>query len=156
MTTPEFRFSAPDRRRMWRQLALTMSQASTLTGVSERQIQHWMDKGYINPAPDGTRKIGGESLDAIMLIKEARAAGIPLRLAAPMARDYLDREATGALESGMAHWVLQDLQDRLGEALDSIQSVQRIIDTVHRQDGHTTAAPLPAVAADRVSSQRHS
>src|SRR5436309_13086376 len=81
MSVAAFRFQPPNRRQVWKELALTMSQASALTGVSERQIQHWMDRGYIRPAMDGARKISGETLDVIMLIKQARSAGIPLRQA---------------------------------------------------------------------------
>src|SRR5947209_8960788 len=99
MAVSEFHFRPPDRRRMWKDLVLTMSQASTLAGVSERQIQHWMDRSYIYPTADGQRRINGDTLDCIVLIRQARAAGVPLRRAAPMAHDYLRREAAEALDS---------------------------------------------------------
>jgi DNA-binding transcriptional MerR regulator len=152
----QFRFSAPDRRRIWRELALTMSQAATLTGVSERQIQHWMDRGYIDAASEGARKISGHGLDMIVLIKQARAAGIPLRQAVPLARIYLNQETTGALDSEMARLTLRDLQEKLGALRGAIESVQRLIQDVSIPDGHAPDSPLPPPPIDRVSSQgRH-
>src|SRR5947209_19266571 len=84
-----FQFHAPNRAKMWRDLALTMSQAASLTGVSERQIQHWMDRGYIQPRDPEMRKVNGDNLDMIVLIRQARVAGIPLRRAVNMAREFL-------------------------------------------------------------------
>jgi DNA-binding transcriptional MerR regulator len=88
----QFQFKPLDRRPIWRNLALTMSQASALTGASERQIQHWMDRGYIPSSAKGTRKLNGEGLDLIMLIRQARAEGVPLRQAVALARQYLRQE----------------------------------------------------------------
>jgi DNA-binding transcriptional MerR regulator len=119
MAVSDFRFKPPDRRRMWRDLVLTMSQASTLAGVSERQIQHWMDRGYIQPTADGQRRISGDTLDCIVLIRQARAAGVPLRRAAPMAQEYLRGEAAEAIESRAAWGALQDLEDQLRKLRDS-------------------------------------
>ncbi len=153
MSESDFRFKPPDRRRIWRQLALTMSQAAALTGVSERQIQHWMDRGYIAPAADGARKISGESLDTIMLIKQARVSGIPLRRAVPLARAYLQQEASGALDSAMARLALQDLQERLLAARAGIESVQTLIRDVSASDSRNEGPSLPPAGRDRVSSQ---
>ena len=127
-----------------------MSQAAALTGVSERQIQHWMDRGYIDVTPDGARKINGQSLDMIVLIKQARAAGIPLRQAVPLARLYLSQETTGALDSEMARLALRDLQERLAALRAAIETVQRLIQDVSIPDGRS---PLPPSPTDRVSSQ---
>lgn len=113
MTVSDFRFSAPDRRQLWKSLVLTMSQASALAGVSERQIQHWMDRGYIKPTSDGQRRITGDTLDCIVLIRQARSAGVPLRRAAPLAQEYLLREAAEALDSRAAWDALQDLEEQL-------------------------------------------
>lgn len=113
MTVSDFRFSPPDRRQVWKTMVLTMSQASTLAGVSERQIQHWMDRGYIKPTADGQRRISGDTLDCIVLIKQARTAGVPLRRAASMADEYLRREAAQALDSRAAWDALQELEERL-------------------------------------------
>jgi|SRR5947209_20180710 len=132
MTVSDFGFVPPDRRQMWKSLVLTMSQASTLAGVSERQIQHWMDRGYIKPTSDGQRRITGETLDCIVLIRQARSAGVPLRRAAPMAQDYLLSEAAEALDSRAAWGALQDLEERLRSLrsaadglLDTLQDMRK-------------------------------
>lgn len=109
MSDDSFSLRPPDRARMWRDLALTMSQAATLTGVSERQIQHWMDRGYIQPQSAGSRKLNGHSLDTIALIRQARQAGIPLRRAVAMARVFLREEQHGGLDGQVS-----------GETIDGI------------------------------------
>lgn len=151
MSTADFRFDPPDRRMVWRNLALTMSQAAALTGVSERQIQHWLDKGYIKAHDSGGRKMNGESLDAIMLIKQARSAGIPLRQAVVLSREYLNREASGVLDSEMAHWALQDLREKLRAAQTGIDSILRVIQGLEQADGHFVDRPVSGAARDRVS-----
>ncbi|HLJ68874.1 MAG TPA: MerR family transcriptional regulator [Chloroflexota bacterium] len=151
MPYSEFRFQAPNRRRIWKELSLTMSQAAALAGVSERQIQHWMDKGYISPGASGSRKIDGGCLDLIILIKQARAAGIPLRHAVPMAQSFLVHEGPGALDGEMASWALRDLRDRLAAALAGIEAVQAILDEVVDVDARSRIPDLPALAGDRVS-----
>lgn len=150
MSTADFRFQPPDRRQIWQNLALTMSQAAALTGVSERQIQHWLDKGYIKAQDGGGRKMNGESLDAIMLIKQARAAGIPLRHAVPLAQEFLSREASGVLDSEMAHWALQDLREKLRDAQTGIEGILRVIQGLERSDGHFVDRPVPSVTRNRV------
>lgn len=155
MTTAGFRFTPPDRRSIWKHLALTMSQTAALTGVSERQIQHWMDKGYILPAPDGARKVNGESLDAILLIKQARAGGIPLRQAVALAHAYLNREAAGTIEGEMARSTVQDLDEKLAIARRSITDVQHLLANMQPSETPEGSAPLRATVSDRVSSQRY-
>src|SRR5579864_8155727 len=92
---------APDRQRLWNDLSLTMSQAAALTGASERQIQHWMDRGYIQPVRKGTRRINGQGLDMIILIREARNGGVPLRHAVAVSREFLARESSAAWQTAM-------------------------------------------------------
>ena len=125
-----FQFQPVDRLSLWRSLALTMSQASVLTGASERQIQHWMDRGYIAPATEGTRKINGESVDTIILIRQARSAGVPLRRAVDMARDYLEAEARTAWSSSIAPADLRDLRDKLQAARTGIELVEAVIGSI--------------------------
>jgi DNA-binding transcriptional MerR regulator len=118
MSDEGFEFTPPNRVKMWRDLALTMSQAASLTGVSERQIQHWMDRGYIRAHLPGSRKVDGEGLDTIVLIRQARIAGIPLRRAVVMAREQLTKEETLSLDG----WVSPSARDRLVEQLTSLRS----------------------------------
>jgi DNA-binding transcriptional MerR regulator len=150
----EFQFRAPDRRYVWGHLALTMSQAAALTGVSERQIQHWMDKGYIGSAAAGGRKVNGEGLDCIMLIKQARAAGLSLRQAVPMAHRYLDREKVGGLQADVTSSMTGELLDRLSGARSSIDSALGVLQTVAGYGAHRVDVSLPASLENRVSSQR--
>ncbi len=123
----EIRFSPPDRRLVWKSLALTMSQASALTGASERQIQHWMDQGYIVPATKGTRKISGDCLDLIMLIRQARGQGIPLHRAVDLARQYLRSEASGAADAAFGPNLLHDLRDRLVALRADVEDIEHMI-----------------------------
>jgi DNA-binding transcriptional MerR regulator len=116
-----------------------MSQAAALTGVSERQIQHWMDQGYITPSAQGTRKINGDSLDKIILIRQARASGIPLRRAVAMARDYLNEEASGRIEAEIAPPLLSDLSEKLGSLRSGIENVEDLIHQIERQDKRVRA-----------------
>ena len=150
MTSQSFHFEAPNRRQLWQDLSLTMSQAAALTGVSERQIQHWMDKGYIPSGEHGARKIDGNGLDTIVLIKQARQAGIPLRQAVPMAHAYLAREAAESLGSDTARWAVRDLRDRLAAARGSIEAVESLLATVDSADGRVGDGSFPALAADTV------
>jgi DNA-binding transcriptional MerR regulator len=122
--------NAPDRVQMWADLALTIRQAAAVTGVSPRQIQHWLDRGYL-PANGGTRRISGCSLDLIALIHQARMAGIPLRQAVPMAKDALERlqsEPLSRLDIGRE--AIAGLQQKLAAATAAIDAVRRIMETV--------------------------
>jgi DNA-binding transcriptional MerR regulator len=118
MSDGTFEFTPPNRVKMWRELALTMSQAASLTGVSERQIQHWMDRGYIRSQTPGSRKVNGEGLDAIVLIRQARISGIPLRRAVALAKEQLSKDETEDLDG----WVSPSARDRLVEQLMTLRS----------------------------------
>ena len=132
MAERDFQFHPVDRQALWKALALTMSQAASLTGVSERQIQHWMDRGYISPAVQGTRKINGECLDVIILIREARAAGIPLRQAVDMAQAYLRGESPGGWGPTVSPALLRDLRDKLHSLQGGMDSLEEAIGAVER------------------------
>lgn len=150
MTDFEFRFRPPDRRDIWRNLALTMSQAAALTGVSERQIQHWMDQGYITTSDHGLRKINGDNLDKIVLIRQARNAGIPLRRAVSMAQRYLREQVATNLDSEVAPAALLDLEERLRDLRSDIGVVERLIQNVAVGDGRVENTVIPRKVADRV------
>jgi DNA-binding transcriptional MerR regulator len=143
MPDSDFRFRPPDRRELWSKLALTMSQAAALTGVSERQIQHWMDQGYIAPSSQGTRKINGEGLDKILLIRQARSAGIPLRRAVSMAQEYLKGKVSDGLEAEMASIALTDLQQQLRTLRTGIDSVEDLLAGLESRDGSSNSRQIP-------------
>ena len=128
MSEETFQFSPPNRAKMWRDLALTMSQAAALTGVSERQIQHWMDRGYIRAHAQGSRKINGQNLDMIVLIRQARISGIPLRRAVGLARERLEQQE----DQGLDGWVSSSMVDSLVEQLITLRSGMGSLETVLR------------------------
>lgn len=127
MADDAFEFQIPNRTKMWRDLALTMSQAAALTGVSERQIQHWMDRGYIVPRDPGTRKIDGGNLDMIAVIRQARAAGIPLRRAVDMAREFLNNEQQVVLDGHVSASTVDSLVQQLTTLRTGIGTLEGLL-----------------------------
>jgi DNA-binding transcriptional MerR regulator len=127
MTEGGFRFQPLDRPALWRSLVLTMSQASALTGASERQIQHWMDRGYIRPNDPTTRKINGENLDLIVLIRQARVAGIPLRRAVAMAGEFLLAEQHAGLDGQVSSSTVDSLIEQLTTLQSGIGSLEGLL-----------------------------
>lgn len=134
MRREDIRLRTPERRQMWNNLALTMSQAAALTGASERQIQHWMDRGYIAPATRGTRKLNGETLDLIVLIREARRQGVPLPEAVSLARNYLAGEVLGSLDVELAPTFLRELDSRLDKLRTEVETAQDMVRRAERSE----------------------
>jgi DNA-binding transcriptional MerR regulator len=148
MSEAEFRFHPPRRTDMWHELALTMSQAAALTGVSERQIQHWMDRGYISPSSEGTRKINGDSLDEVVLIRQARQAGVPLRQAVRLAREYLRTTPPDDLDHRFPPVFLREIDQQLNALKSGVERVQELL-----HDAGSAVPPkrgLPARRGNRV------
>jgi DNA-binding transcriptional MerR regulator len=127
MKDAEFMFEPPRRSEMWCNLALTMSQAAALTGVSERQIQHWMDRGYVHPSSEGTRKLNGDGLDEVALIRQARLAGVPLRKAVRMAREYLESDRRREGDRPLSPSLLTEIGDGLRGVSQHLEAVERIV-----------------------------
>ena len=124
----DFELKAPDRGRMWGDLALTIRQAAAITGVSPRQIQHWLDRGYLPASVKGSRRISGNGLDLIALIHQGRMAGVPLRRAVPMAQDALARLQVDPLSKlDIGREVVADLEQKLAAALSAIDGVRRVM-----------------------------
>jgi DNA-binding transcriptional MerR regulator len=127
-TALEGSLKPPDRGRMWADLALTIRQAAAITGVSPRQIQHWLDRGYLPASIKGTRRISGNALDLIALIHQARLAGIPLRRAVPLAKDTLARLQVDPLsQMDIGREVVSDLEQKLAAAISAIDGVRRVM-----------------------------
>lgn len=123
-----FQFRAPDRGRMWGDLALTIRQAATLTGVSPRQIQHWLDRGYLPPSVKGARRLSGNALDLVSLIYQARLAGIPLRRAVPLAQDFLAQLQGDPLsQMDIGRETIADLDTKLHAAMVAIDAVRSVM-----------------------------
>lgn len=119
---------APDRQRLWNSLSLTMAQAAALTGASERQIQHWMDRGYVQPVRKGTRRINGEGLEMILLIRQARSGGVPLRHAVAASREYLARESSSAWQTAMKPAVIVALREQISSTMSELSVLHDILE----------------------------
>jgi DNA-binding transcriptional MerR regulator len=124
----DFRFRSPDRGKMWAGLTLTIRQAAAVTGVSERQIQHWLNRGYLPISIEGNRRISGNALDLIALIQQARKAGVPLRRAVKLSNDYLAHmNADPLFDTGAGSQTLSDLEEKLRAATSAIEAVRKVL-----------------------------
>lgn len=125
----QFRLRPPDRGAMWGDLALTPAQAAATTGVPERQIQHWLRRGYLPSSPGHDRRLNGDALDFIVLVRQARVAGIPLARAVNMAKQHLAEAQSHALRTlPTSAEEYRELEAKLDDAIDAIRSVKA---TVH-------------------------
>jgi len=123
----EFDLDPPDRGRMWGDLALTIRQAAAVTGVSPRQIQHWLDRGYLPTSCKGSRRISGNGLDLIALIHQARVAGIPLRRAVPLAQQALAHLRVDPLSRmDIGRELISDLEQKLNAAATAIDAIRDV------------------------------
>ena len=150
MSASEFRFHPPRRTELWHRLALTMSQAAALTGVSERQIQHWMDRGYISSSSERSRKINGEVLDEIVLIRQARMAGIPLRQAVRLTREYLHANLPTDLDGKMPPTFLREVEQQLVALHAGVERVHDLLHDAERGPSETDDPLLPVGRSNRV------
>ncbi len=119
----------PNRGALWLRLALTPTQVAELCGVSPRQVLYWTRAGYITAAPGNPGRYNGNAVDLCLLIKQGRAAGLPLERAAAAARDYLTGEA-GA-QAGLAHLgreALLEVRGQLVAALATAASVREVVE----------------------------
>lgn len=130
----DFQFTAPDRGRMWGELALTIRQAASITGVSPRQIQHWLDRGYLPASTKGSRRVSGNGLDLVSLIHQARLSGVPLRHAVPMAHEFLAHLQVDPLsQMDIGREVIADLEQKLSAAITAIDAVRRVMSELETQ-----------------------
>jgi DNA-binding transcriptional MerR regulator len=124
----DFRFRPPDRGKMWAGLALTIRQAAAVTGVSERQIQHWLNRGYLPISIEGNRRLSGNALDLIALIQQARKAGVPLRRAVQLSNEHLARlNADPLVDTGAGSQTLSELEEKLHAATSAIEAVRKVM-----------------------------
>ena len=82
-------FAAVDRGAVWARLALTINQVSELTGLSRRQLSHWVTRGYLTPANSDPVLFNGTAVEQAMYIKQALDAGLSVRRAVAAANRYL-------------------------------------------------------------------
>lgn len=113
---------------MWAGLALTIRQAAAVTGVSERQIQHWLNRGYLPISIEGNRRLSGNALDLIALIQQARKAGVPLRRAVQLSNEHLARlNADPLVDTGAGSQTLSELEEKLHAATSAIEAVRKVM-----------------------------
>jgi DNA-binding transcriptional MerR regulator len=128
--SPAITFTPIDRGMLWGHLRLNASQLAELTGVSLRQVMFWSDQGYLPHVPGDARSFTGVGIDTALLLVQARAAGIGLKRAAVLARQYLSDEFTGktrrvdpgptALEAGLRalEESARDLREQVAPGLE--------------------------------------
>ncbi len=125
---------------MWGDLILTIRQAAVITGVSARQIQHWLNRGYLPASLKGNRRISGNALDMISLISQARLAGMPLRQAARLAQDYLaELEVPPLSQEDIDQNTLADLEEKLSAAIVAIEAVRTVMSQLRGVQAAPTA-----------------
>lgn len=123
---------------MWAGLGLTIRQAAAVTGVSPRQIQHWLDRGYLPVSIKGNRRISGNGLDLISLIHQARISGIPLRRSVHLAQEYLASLQTDPLgHMDIGRETLSDFEEKLTAAVSAVDAVRSVMHKL--QERGTTA-----------------
>ncbi len=138
--TITFPFRPPNRGRMWADLALTIRQAAAITGVSERQIQHWLNRGYLPVSKEGNRRVSGNALELIVVIQQARQAGYPLRTAVSLSKEYVAKVDAGPLRRVDAgSEALSDLEEKLTAAISAIEAVRGVIQELNQGAASKTA-----------------
>ncbi|QNQ81300.1 MerR family transcriptional regulator [Lactobacillus sp. PV034] len=75
-------------RNIYRDLKVGIGEVSSLTGVTQRQLRYWEEKGYISPIEkDGIRKYSLGTLFCIVFIKEKLDQGYTLASAVKKSKE---------------------------------------------------------------------
>ena len=82
-------FTVIDRGAIWARLALTINQVSELTGLSRRQLSHWVSKGYLVPSSTDPVLFNGNTVEQALYIKQALDAGLSVRRALAAANHFM-------------------------------------------------------------------
>ena len=90
-------FRPPNRGALWASLRLTRRQVAQLTGLTERQVGHWLAQGYLPRSVRAPDHLGGDAVDMAVLIRHGLDQGLPLRQAARAALEAA--RASGAGDS---------------------------------------------------------
>ncbi len=118
----------PDRGALWLDLALTQAQLIELCGVSRRQVEHWIARGYLTPRPDRDR-YNGNAVELCLLIKQGLDAGLSLRRAVAQARAFLaEEEACHPSLAQLDPEVLPEIAERLRGARAALAAVREVVE----------------------------
>lgn len=82
-------FTVVDRGAIWARLALTINQVSELTGLSRRQLSHWVARGYLTPSSRDPILFNGNAVEQAIYIKQALDAGLSVRRAVAAANAFI-------------------------------------------------------------------
>ena len=85
----EFRFVPVDRGAIWARLCLTINQVSELTGLSRRQLSHWVSRGYLIPASSSPVLFDGNTVEQAIYIKQGLDGGLSVRKAVAQANRFI-------------------------------------------------------------------
>ncbi len=85
-------FTPPNRAALWASLSLTKAQIAALCGLTERQVGHWVARGYLPHSTRDPERYSGDAVDMALLIKQGLHQGLLLRQAVEQARAYLAAE----------------------------------------------------------------
>jgi DNA-binding transcriptional MerR regulator len=78
------------------QLELYLSQVCTMAGISKMQLDYWTTKADIPTKGNKQRVYDMESVEMVMLIKQAKDKGLNLGAAISAAREYQELKAERA------------------------------------------------------------
>lgn len=87
-----FTFSPVDRGAIWARLALTINQVSELTGLSRRQLSHWVARGYLVPTSRTPVLFSGNTIEQAIYIKQALDGGLSVRRAVSAANRFISEQ----------------------------------------------------------------
>ncbi len=85
-------FTPPNRAALWASLSLSKTQLAALSGLSLRQVSHWIAQGYLPRSTRDPERYSGDAVDMAVLIKQGLHQGLLLRQAVEQARAYLAAE----------------------------------------------------------------
>ena len=85
-------FTPPNRAALWASLSLSKTQLAALSGLSLRQVSHWIAQGYLPRSTRDPERYSGDAVDMAVLIKQGLCQGVLLRQAVEQARAYLAAE----------------------------------------------------------------
>ena len=130
--TATFQFQPVDRDLLWDNLLLHLSQVAELTGLDRRRLSYWVAKGYLQPATREPDRFDGRALEKAWLLRQALAAGIPLRRALRLYEQFSAQQAArrksgaGAASTELARlrYQLAGARQALADAMETLERLE--------------------------------